>query len=145
MSNGKEIIGYHWWGWYFEDAGQSQSSRDVQFEISFHENCVANDPNCGNSGPFPYSTPKDGNYFSDIFLVEEDFFGTFTDATGVSVDIYEYWIRVDEEAVRPSGRTDGPSFLGGTWEEIAGETCRLDVAWDEGQNLGPGVITVGDI
>ena len=120
LSDGQELIGFHWWGSYFEDTGQG-AERDVSFEISFHENCLAGDPTCNNGGPFPFSTPSNGNYFSDIFTVEEDFYGT----TSNGVDIYEYWVRVDPDF--------GPSFLGGTWETIVGETYWVDVAWDAGQ------------
>ena len=121
LSDGQEIIGFHWWGSYFQDAGQGPAERDVSFEISFHENCLAGDPTCNNGGPFPFSTPSNGNYFSDIFTVKENFFGT----TANNVDIYEYWVKVDPNV--------GPSFLGGTWEPIAGEAYWVDIAWNAGQ------------
>ncbi len=129
VSDGRVIAGFHWWGSYFQNAGQSQTERTVQFEISFHENCLAGsaDPDCidQNTGqPHPYSTPKDrtgASYFSQIYDVEEDFFGTTDDG----IDIYEYWVAVDD--------TSAPSFLNFTWEEIAGETYWVDFAWAAGQ------------
>lgn len=129
VSNGRSIIAFHWWGSYFLETGQGPE-RDVLFEISFHENCAANsaDAQCVNTltgSPHPYSTPRDrsgSSYFSDIFVVEEDFFGTTSDG----VDIYEYWARVDS--------TNGPSFLGGEWKPAPGETYWVDFAWDAGQH-----------
>jgi len=142
VSDGRPIAGFHWWGSYFEDAGQSSNERIVQFEISFHQNCAAGstDPACFDprtGAPYNYSTPKDGTYFSSIFDVEEDFYGTTADG----VDIYEYWVKVDD--------SNAPSFLGNTWEEVAGETYWVDFAWNEGQFLvddtGAQIDTVGDI
>ena len=126
ISDGRPIVGFHWWGSYFQDAGQSQNERMVQFEISFHQNCPAGslDPECVDprtGSAYNYSTPKDGNYFSSIFTVEEDFYGTTADG----VDIYEYWVKVDD--------SNAPSFLGNTWEEVAGETYWVDFAWNSGQ------------
>ena len=131
VSNGKPIYGFHWWGSYFQDTGQDAVAgfeRQVQFEISFHLNCPAGspDPQCADpaGNPYNYGTPYDRNgssYFSRIVTAEEDFFGT----TVNGVDIYEYWLAVDP--------TDGPSFLGGTWEEVAGETYWVDFAWNAGQ------------
>lgn len=129
-SNGKPILGFHWWGSYLTDpstgnewdAGQSPAERTVSFEISFHQDCPANDATCNNGGPFPYSTPSNNPfYFSAIYDVEEDFFGTTTGGENV----YEYWLKVDG--------TPGPSFLGGTWEEVAGEIYWADFAWAAGQ------------
>lgn len=128
VSDGRVIAGFHWWGSYFEDAGQGPAERIVQFEISFHENCPAGsaDPNCVGAGglPHPYSTPKDrtgASYYSAIYDVEEDFYGTTADG----IDIYEYWVAVDGSSA--------PSFLNFTWEEIAGETYWVDFAWVAGQ------------
>ena len=132
VSDGRVIAGFHWWGSYLDDPATGQSfdtgqgpERNVQFEISFHENCPANsaDPDCVGAGgvPHPFSTPKNGNYFSAIFDVEEDFYGTTDDG----IDIYEYWISVEG--------TPGPSFLNFTWDEIAGETYWVDFAWAAGQ------------
>ncbi len=129
VSDGREIVGFHWWGSYFEDARQSRTGeRNVFFEISFHENCAAGstDSQCvGAAGaPHPFATPKDrtgSSYFSAIFEAEEDFFGTTTNG----VDIYEYWVAVDPNTA--------PGFLNNTWLEEAGETYWVDFAWAAGQ------------
>ncbi len=127
-SDGRPITGFHWWGSYLTDPGTNQewdagqgAERNVRFEMSFHQDCPIGDAGCGNGGPFPYSTPRDGNYFSAIFDVEEDFFGT----TVGGENVYEYWLRVEG--------TPGPDFLGGTWDEVAGEIYWVDFAWDAGQ------------
>ncbi len=126
-SDGRPIAGFHWWGSYLMDptgqewdAGQGLE-RTVQFEISFHQDCPANDATCNNSGPFPFSTPRDGSYFSAVFDVEEDFVGT----TAGGENVYEYWVSLVG--------VPGPSFLGGTWEEVAGEIYWVDFAWAAGQ------------
>lgn len=119
-SDGRPIVGFRWWGSYFQDAGQG-AERTVSFELSFHQDCPVADATCGNGGPYPYSTPRDGGYFSAIYNVEEDFFGT----TAGGQDVYEYWVDVRD--------TPGPGFLGGTWNEVAGEIYWLDVAWNSGQ------------
>ena len=128
-SNGKPIFGFHWWGSYLTDPNTGQewdtgqgAERTVSFEISFHQDCPAGDATCSNGGPFPYSTPSNNPfYFSAIYDVEEDFFGT----TAAGENVYEYWLRVDG--------TPGPDFLGGTWDEVAGEIYWVDFAWDAGQ------------
>ncbi len=121
QSDGRVIAGFHWWGSYFQNAGQGLE-RDVVFEISLHTDCPASDPSCNNGGPYPYSTPSnDPNYFSAIVTVEEDYFGT----TSLGEDVYEYWIKTE-------GLT-GPDFWNGTWNEVAGEIYWLDVAWAAGQ------------
>ena len=122
-SDGREITGFHWWGSYGAewDTGQG-AERTVSFEISLHEDCPIGDPNCGNGGPYSYSTPRDGNYFSALVNVEEDFYGT---TAGGEEDVYEYWLDV-------SG-LPGPSFWGGTWNEVAGEIYWVDFGWDAGQ------------
>lgn len=127
-SDGRTITGFHWWGSYLTDpatggewdTGQGPE-RIISFEMSFHQDCPANDPTCGNGGPFPYSTPRDGNYFSQVVNVEEDFFGV----TAGGENVYEYWLDVTALA--------GPDFLGGTWDEVAGEIYWVDFAWDAGQ------------
>lgn len=127
-SDGRPITGFHWWGSYLIDPATNQEwdtgqgpERSVSFEISFHQNCPANDTTCNNGGPFPYATPRDGAYFSTIVSAEEDFFGT----TAAGENVYEYWLDVSS--------IPGPDFLGGTWNEVAGEIYWLDVAWDAGQ------------
>ena len=78
VSDGRIIAGFHWWGSYFQDSGQGLE-RDVLFEISFHEDCPANDPGCNNGGPFPYSTPSNSpSYFSDILVGEGTFMAQAT-------------------------------------------------------------------
>lgn len=124
QSDGRPITGFHWWGSYFEDASQVPDSaidRIVSFEISFHQDCPIVDPTCNNGGPYPYSTPRDGTYFSAVVDVEEDFFGT----TAGGEDVYEYWLDVTN--------LTGPGFLGGTWDEIAGTIYWVDFAWNSGQ------------
>jgi hypothetical protein len=120
QSDGRTIAGLHWWGSYFQDAMQG-AERDVSFEISFHQDCPANDATCNNGGPFPYSTPRDGTYFSVIVDAEEDFFGT----TAGGEDVYEYWLDLTG--------IPGPDFWGGTWNEVAGEIYWVDIAWASGQ------------
>lgn len=130
QSDGRPIVGFHWWGSYFQDAGQG-AERNVQFEISFHQDCPIGDATCGNGGPYAYSTPSNGNYFSTIVTAEEDFYGT----TASGEDVYEYWLSL--------AGIPGPDFLGGTWNEVAGEIYWVDFAWDEGQ-FGTG-LGIGDI
>lgn len=86
-----------------------------------HQDCPAGDPTCGNQGPYPYSTPSDGGYYSAIFAVEEDFYGT----TAGGENVYEYWLRVQG--------SPGPAFLNGTWNEVTGEIYWVDFAWNAGQ------------
>lgn len=127
-SDGRPISGFHWWGSYLIDpttgvewdTGQGPE-RAVSFEISIHQDCPIGDPTCNNGGPYPYSTPSDGGYFSAIVNVEEDFFGT----TAAGENVYEYWLSVE-------GLT-GPDFWNGTWNEVAGEIYWLDLGWNAGQ------------
>lgn len=116
MSDGRDIYGFHWWGSYFQDAGQSQDptvDRNVSFEISFHNDCPAGDATCVLPGEpaYNYSTPSH-DYTSVIMDAEEDFFG-FTDD---GVAIYEYW-----------------ALLPQPWEEIAGQIYWVDFGWNAGQ------------
>ena len=127
-SDGRPISGFHWWGSYLPDptgqewdAGQGATARDVSFEISIHQDCPVGDPNCGNGGPYQYSTPSNGNYFSAIVNVEEDFFGT----TAGGENVYEYWLDVQGQP--------GPGFWGDTWNEVAGEIYWVDFGWNAGQ------------
>lgn len=118
-SDGREISGFHWWGSYFKGAGQG-AERNVSFEISIHQDCPTGS-DCQNGGPYNYSTPSDGNYFSAVVSAEEDFFGT----TDGGEDVYEYWLSVEG--------LPGPSFWDGTWKEVAGETYWVDFGWNAGQ------------
>ncbi len=122
-SDGRPITGFHWWGSYFQDAGQSKTaSRPVQFEISFHIDCPANAPGCNNGGPHTFSTPGNNpGYYSFVVNAEEDFFGT----TNGGEDVYEYWVDL--------AGISGPGFLGGTWNEVAGQIYWVDFAWAAGQ------------
>ena len=119
-SDGRKITGFHWWGSYFKDARQGDE-RNVSFELSIHQDCPAGNAACENGGPYNYSTPSDGNYFSTLVSAEEDFFGT----TAGGEDVYEYWVSVED--------LPGPSFWAGTWDEVAGETYWADFGWDAGQ------------
>ena len=131
-SDGRPISGFHWWGSYLTIPGTNQEwetgqvpdpslTRNVSFEISIHQDCPIRDPNCGNGGPYPYSTPRDGNYFSAIVQAEEIFFGT----TAGGENVYEYWLSVEN--------LRGPDFWRGTWNEVAGEIYWVDFGWDAGQ------------
>lgn len=115
-SDGRDIFGFHWWGSYFLDAGQSQDptvDRNVSFEISFHNDCPAGDSTCVQPGQsaYTYSTPSH-DYTSVILQAEEDFFGF--DGNGNAV--YEYW-----------------ALLPVPWEEIAGNIYWVDFGWNAGQ------------
>jgi len=106
QSDGRLIVGLHWWGSYFEsdpklDPGQD---RQVQFEVSFHP-----DSPVGPNKPF--STPGQPYQFQ-IVSAEETFFGATQGGEGV----YEYWAK-----------------LGTPWEEVAGNIYWLDVAYAAGQ------------
>jgi len=125
QSDGRPIVGFHWWGSYFQDDPLLQlgQERQVSFEISLHTDCPAgnpaNDPNCNNpdtGDPYNYSTPNQP-YQSSIVDAEEDFFGVIKDATGAVVEtVYEYW-----------------ALLPNAWEEIAGDIYWVDIAWVAGQ------------
>ena len=114
QSDGRDIYGFHWWGSYFMDAGQTQDptvDRSVSFEISFHNDCPAGNTDCvqprpdGTAGDaYSYSTPSH-DYASVIVDAEEDFFGI----TASGETVYEYWV-----------------LLPVPWEEIAGETYWVD-------------------
>jgi len=127
QSDGRPIVGFHWWGSYLTDpTGQEWDTgqgaeRLVSFEISFHQDCPIGDATCGNGGPYQYSTPSDGNYFFAIVNAEETFYGT----TAAGENVYEYWLDL--------AGIPGPSFLGGTWNEVAGEIYWVDFAWNAGQ------------
>ena len=61
-SNGQHIVGFHWWGSYFDpcDPGlPPPPDRTVQFKISFHPNCPA-----GKDCPQYTHTPHQANLIS---------------------------------------------------------------------------------
>ncbi len=126
QSDGRDIYGFHWWGSYLTDPTTSEefatgqgAERNVSFEISFHNDCPALDPSCGQD-VYDYSTPST-DYTSVIVEAEEDFFGI----TASGETVYEYWV-----------------LLPVPWEEIAGETYWVDFGWNAGQfgtNIGDNV------
>lgn len=118
-SNGMPIVGFHWWGSYFQNdpnLGPTQD-RNVQFEISFHPDVPAgNDPN------YTFSTPGQPYQFQ-LVTAEESFFGT----TQSQQRVYEYW-----------------ALLNTPWTEVAGNIYWVDFAWVAGQfNTDPSGIIWG--
>ncbi len=105
QSNGKDIIGFRWWGSYFQDEPDlGGGDRQVNFEISFHPDCPAGV--CES-----FSTPGQ-SYTSEIVSTEESLFGT----TQGGENVYEYW-----------------ALLATPWPEIAGDIYWVDFAWVAGQ------------
>ncbi len=116
QSNGKDIIGFRWWGSYLDpqyEPGLPGGDRQVNFEISFHPDCVAGADCDGNgvAGDYNYSTPGQP-YTSEIVSTEESLFGT----TQGGENVYEYW-----------------ALLTTPWPEIAGDIYWVDFAWVAGQ------------
>jgi hypothetical protein len=111
-SDGREILGFHWWGSYFDPTVEPEQgqSRQVLFELSFHPDCPANaDCNGDGTADYAYSTP--GQPYEYVILeAEEDYYGT----TAGGERVYEYWV--------PFKR-----------QEVAGTIYWLDVAWSAGQ------------
>lgn len=114
------IVGFTWWGSYFQAAGQSQTQapRQVQFELSHHADCPANQPTstqCPTS--YPYSTPSP-NYQFQIVNATETFFGTTQpNIPGLAAeDIYQYTV-----------------LLANPWAGVLGAIEWIDIAWAAGQ------------
>lgn len=117
-----EIVGFKWWGSYFAASGQSRTqSRGVNFELSYHPDCVAGapisaqcpgDPRSAN-GPLPYAYSTPGQpYRFQILTALETFFGT----TAAGEDVYEYMVTLTTP-----------------WATTPGAIAWLDVAWAAGQ------------
>jgi hypothetical protein len=122
QSNGQHIVGFHWWGSYFQNDPQltPPADRTVQFEISFHPDCPAGtpisvqcpgDPDTGL--PYPYSTPGQPYQFQIIDAEE-----SFDDITLGGERVYEYWALLDE-----------------IWKEVAGHIYWVDIAFADGQTV----------
>ena len=122
-SDGRPILGFHWWGSYFSDDPvlQPLQDRQVAFEISFHTDCPAGTPvtaQCPGlpvagapDQPYPFSTPGQPYQFQ-LVSAEESFFGS----TQLGERVYEYW-----------------ALLPAPWDEVAGNVYWVDVAWAAGQ------------
>jgi hypothetical protein len=104
-STGSPIVGFHWWGSYFNSDPNLQpgQQRQVSFEVSLHPDVPAVPPQ--------FSTPGQPYQFQ-IVNAQETFFGI----TAGGQNVYEYWAKL----IIP-------------WSETAGTIYWSDIAWAAGQ------------